>query len=433
MGDSNGLQTDETNRARLASWVSDKLKEYDNNPSLATKRNAKYGSRGEYRLFLETTAAEKVVAIQRKRALVSDERPVPEGLEVRHTPEYGNALYTTRQFKRFDCILVEEPAGGPVKFNGTIFDEMTEVELEEVWRAQLETFCRMQTTTKQRVLNMFHVSLDLGGPSASLHARLQNFANNPSIQADFASILPPSHDHVETPTPGLNTIARVLLIFLSNACEWGGQHALPITGSLITHSCNANATRMVKSPSEHLVEYIARRDLEPGELVTIDYLGAKFWSRQQRRECLFASKRFVCKCPRCMNPDFETAMVCPECFPLPRREHGFCLPPKFMADSPSTAEDTGYIVQQSDDGTPEWVCTACHCKFSTEELEAIRLPEGAPAETYLGLSTYAEQMVEEVGTASLLLALDLSLLLALSCWLWNEGSVVASCMSSIRR
>eukprot|EP00959_Pyramimonas_sp_CCMP1952_P383091 8027365-Pyramimonas_sp.AAC.1 len=95
-GDKDGLQTDDTNRCRLAKWVEDKLEEYKTDRSLAAKKDAKYGSVDGYHLHLETTSAEKVVAIQRKRALATDERPIPEGLEVRHTAEYGNALFTTR-------------------------------------------------------------------------------------------------------------------------------------------------------------------------------------------------------------------------------------------------------------------------------------------------------------------------------------------------
>ena len=223
-------------------------------------------------------------------------------------------------------------------------------------------------------------------------------------------------------TNGTEAAAVIPLVFQGNSVQVSAQRViLPVVGSLFNHSCNPNTVRHYLPSSARAspagqVEFIASRDIRVGEELTIDYLGAKAWGRQRRREYLHLSKDFQCSCARCTRAagDREASLVCPGCLPVGEneqalvvREAGFCVPVDALAYDESRF---GYITcvdhtegwEGGDRITGKWTCSKnCAHTFSTADLQAMALPvhTGAPAGTYYELLEYAEKLAQELEDA----------------------------------
>jgi hypothetical protein len=79
------------------------------------------------------------------------------------------------------------------------------------------------------------------------------------------------------------------------------QAALYHVFSKMQHSCEPNCQRHVH-PRTNRIEVIALRDIEPGELLTIDYTGwlsSGVQSVLDRRALLLDGRGFECICSRC--------------------------------------------------------------------------------------------------------------------------------------
>ena len=153
----------------------------------------------------------------------------------------------------------------------------------------------------------------------------------------------------------------------------------------VTHSCSPNVDLW---PSGDRYEYVALRDIEPGEKLEVDVLHFSLLPRAERQSSLKDGWGVdVCGCKRCAAPDMEGALVCPRCIPAPERVQGFCLPDSYLSSIGDIPESTGHMVE---DASGEWQCTQCG-KLSKDETD-WKLPEGSPAETHITLGEYATSL-----------------------------------------
>ena len=88
-------------------------------------------------------------------------------------------------------------------------------------------------------------------------------------------------------------------------------NALFVYGSKVAHSCEPNTAYSSKT-ADGCLEYKLIRPLKEGDLVTFSYLDKLFATPTHiRRDKLLKSKSFICKCERCVGPDFCRFLNCP--------------------------------------------------------------------------------------------------------------------------
>lgn len=441
---------DATNRKRLNEWVEQKVK--DAKQKDLAKHN---GSRQQYRSHLEWKAATRLAEAQQKRTRAvrggrssSVRAWLPGTMAPVYYPHMGATLESSMSLQKGDVVLVEQVkvAAAPTP---TLTDQSTDRERHECWSAQLAAFAAADATTRARVLKMHKSDTGGGGASASPGegaeaaaegvgagasggageggeggagippARLQRFqtilksicahADGPEDAAEAAALAAFAARHAGTE---LATAAKqVPLVFRGNAVQNAkGRAVLPIIGSLFSHSCNPNTIRALDAPKEGEVEFVATRGIGRKEEITVSYIGHQLWPRARRQEHLKLSKGFNCECVRCNQPDLEAPLPCPACSPLKARVQGFCAPQHGASSGSSSKSSSrpGYIahhpmVYTFNDGSAtagKWVCDVNREHvFTTEDLKAIALPEGAPAPTYHGLLAYADALGEGLSEA----------------------------------
>lgn len=115
-------------------------------------------------------------------------------------------------------------------------------------------------------------------------------------------------------------LGHVLQILSCNRFGHGGQSVqLMFAGSMFEHSCLPNCflgTACTASPNADGPQtYRALRDIQEGEVLSIDYLNfpSGYCSMSARAEA-FQKWGFVCSCPRCVElPEVERSFNCAEC------------------------------------------------------------------------------------------------------------------------
>lgn len=136
-----------------------------------------------------------------------------------------------------------------------------------------------------------------GGYSASS-------CSHPSWSPVVTRALANSQSHYRSIT---GTVPRV---FRGNAIQTGtGQVVLPLLGSLASHSCDPNTTRII-APGGATCEYICTQAVPQGNRLTCSYIGHSVRPTVERQAMLKATKGFECHCPRCSGPDREAALPC---------------------------------------------------------------------------------------------------------------------------
>ena len=115
--------------------------------------------------------------------------------------------------------------------------------------------------------------------------------------------------------------------------------------SKLNHSCLPNLV-YVNSPSFH-ISWIAGRDIDTGEMLTINYSEELFLEPTLvRRRLLLDRYEFVCECRRCTDPtELGTYYDCLPCF-------------KCTIDK-KPIEDSGYLVRVTPDAEANLKCDKC--------------------------------------------------------------------------
>lgn len=205
----------------------------------------------------------------------------------------------------------------------------------------------MSSEQRAKVMDLFHPSLD---EAPSFVAEFKDLALRIACSQD----LPVDH------------VMKLLAIMKANAHGFKGEatayteqvgsvtqahkSALFDLASKVAHSCFPNSMYSSKTGK---LRYIAIRQIAVGEQITFSYLG-DLWSTptEERRAQLLQSKRFVCHCKRCSNPDDCRAVSC----------HKSC---KGIV-RPSYSEDPA--------SKPNWSCTLCGC-FLPQDVKALLMRE----------------------------------------------------------
>eukprot|EP00121_Abeoforma_whisleri_P016576 Awhi_evm1s15204 len=418
---------DTINKKKLYSWIEGQVVKFEaKNANLDSKDVAKYKAK------LERTVAQKIYEFQTKRNLnvstgnaaveettrtttVKGELDfnwvLPPGLDYHSSEDVGRTLVATRNFEKDDVVLTEQcglvvvlPKDAVGVFTDEILknsqkDAKTRDIKRKVLQAQIDCFSQADEITRAKILCLHQAKSLSDSIDDDLVEELFKGCSSNKVVPDTKIR---TSDGKEVIITGKEAVRLVPLIFLGCSIqESSNVICLPILGSLVNHSCDANTLRQFKTTEVQgengkmekclLVEYIARKPIQEGDDISISYLGASLLPTSVRQSLLFNSKNLSCRCDRCIKtPEREACLVCPTCFPLSKRDNGFVV--QYTDDD---ASDFGYICRQPDKDS--WACNRCKQEFTTSEMENdFKLPDGAPAANYLALNQYINKLGEEL-------------------------------------
>jgi hypothetical protein len=127
------------------------------------------------------------------------------------------------------------------------------------------------------------------------------------------------------------------------------QCALYLYASKVSHSCRPSYT---SNTDDGKLEYKAIQEIAAGDMITFSYI-ADVWSTPThlRRKKLQDERSFLCKCTRCVKPDWLRLIKCKHC-------HKGLL-----------------ACTYDDEGFPTWTCQSCNeaalyidCKASEDSM-----------------------------------------------------------------
>lgn len=219
---------------------------------------------------------------------------------------------------------------------------------EDDWMDYLRRFQALPDHLKGVVLDMYCFPLD--SPQLQQFKReiircSSDLNMDTSLAMTLLSIsLANSHKYYGRTNDDYQEVASFLPLSASTSC------ALFLYASKVSHSCYPNTT-YTSNTKDGKMEYKAVREISEGEMVTFPYIG-NLWETptHMRRKVLQDSKSFLCKCERCMSPDWLRLIKCP------------CNSKGFL--------ECTYDDQQ---GLPLWTCASCITvapRSKCEDLEA---------------------------------------------------------------
>lgn len=208
-------------------------------------------------------------------------------------------------------------------------------------------FCKVEDSLPS-LLELYHPSLtepneneaSIVGCAKEALKFLQNHAKGGSKVQKFVT------DRPEEAT-------KSMLVWSCNAFQGGRIYAKE---SRVNHSCNPNAIIKADGDKQSIVAAVA---IQPGDEVTISYLGVLLYAEQRvRQEELLQMKHFRCECTRCQDGfDPAGAIPCPSCHP----RQGRYLEEDVQFDD---EQDVHYAIQRSS-SAKAFECHVCSNKVPT--------------------------------------------------------------------
>lgn len=176
------------------------------------------------------------------------------------------------------------------------------------WFDFLNTFESLPKVSRQGVLDMFHPPLDSetiqGLEQLAVHLKSRSSLDVRTIHKLLAISNTNAHEYYGKVASEFHEIRGAGEIR-------SGRSALFLYGSKVAHDCNPNTSYTSKTFDGKL-EYKAIRPIAAGEMVTFSYLDKLFETPTHiRREKLLETKNFLCKCDRCLGPDYARQIRCP--------------------------------------------------------------------------------------------------------------------------
>lgn len=215
------------------------------------------------------------------------------------------------------------------------------------WLELVSAFVALDEESKNGVLNMFHPPPNLSiMPEANLVA--SQLSLDPTLVAKLILISNfNAHQYFGCDQELYNEVVASLFSPSS-----AGKSALFLFSSKVAHSCNPNVAYSSRT-SDGKLEYKAIRPINTGDMITFPYLTELLETPTHiRRITLIGTKEFLCRCSRCIGPDFSRAISCRKC-----RSGGVVLCTDPEGDSPS------------------WSCSGCGELDSVEKQRITALED----------------------------------------------------------
>ena len=196
------------------------------------------------------------------------------------------------------------------------------------------------------IMDMFHPSLDLPSmlPFRALAVRIGKSSDldELSIQKFFAICNTNSKEYYGRPTEDYKEITTAAR---------SGKSALFLYSSKVAHSCFPNVSYSSKTLDGKL-EFKAIQPIRAGDMITFSYIEKVIETPTHlRRANLQATKEFICRCDRCMGPDYNRLVPC------------------------STCKELVACTYNNETGSAEWVCQVCSSSPVTMSRSAVEEKE----------------------------------------------------------
>jgi hypothetical protein len=201
----------------------------------------------------------------------------------------------------------------------------------EAWLEMVSAFLALGEESKDGVLDMFHPPTK---PKLSIVTDANLVASQLSLDPTLVQKLIlisnfNAHQYYGCDQERFHEVA-------SFSPSSAGKSALFLFGSKVAHSCNPNVTYSSRT-SDGKLEYKVIRPINTGDMITFSYITELLETPTHiRRIRLIETKEFLCRCPRCMGPDFSRAISCNKC---KGGDVVLCTDPK--------------------GGSPSWSCSGC--------------------------------------------------------------------------
>ena len=216
------------------------------------------------------------------------------------------------------------------------------------WSGMISAFMALDKKSKNGVLNMFHPPLSSQSVQ-SQHLKLQAEYLGRQLSMDSTLVHKlmaisncNGHEYYGCDNELYHEAPRE-----SFSRKSSGKMALFLFGSKVAHSCNPNVTYSSRT-SDGKLEYKVICSIKAGDMVTFSYIDELLETPTHiRRTKLIDTKSFLCRCSRCLGPDFSRPFSCNKC------SGGVVLCTDPQGDS------------------PVWSCSGCGAGMEKEHIETL--------------------------------------------------------------
>lgn len=210
--------------------------------------------------------------------------------------EHGRVVLAAKSIKAGSKVIRESPVLVWQKNN---------------WIEFLDNYQVLPDPLKMGVLDMYYFPLgcDILKPLWSVVSRSAGVVGmNENLAMKLVSIsMANSHEYYGSNDELYREVASFMPQHGTEKC------ALFLYASKVSHSCYPNVTYTSKT-NDGKMEYKAVREIKEGDMITFPYIN-NLWEdpTHLRRKKLQDSRSFLCKCSRCMGPDYLRLMKCKNC------------------------------------------------------------------------------------------------------------------------
>ena len=344
-------------RARLQSWIVKKKEKLQNDPEFRRRRVSEHGSRVQYEAFLNHTAAKKLADAQRAVKTLQPGSDKLSGLQLHDIPGGGSLLLASVDFAQHDIVFMELPT--------FVVDEQLSHAVN-----------KHQAKGWERSLRQFSATVDAQAQCRILELPCPVLSEEDAAIAHFQDL---KYRFQDADRLNSENLWKIPILVQAHGFHLAGKVLLLLRGSQLRHSCCPN---LKYRQTGRDIEFRASRDIERGEMLSVDLLGGDVIGAAHRHRRLLLERRISCFCHRCSATDLEGTLLCPSCCCADRTRR-------------SPRADEGYCVRQSATD-PVYHCETCGDTFDSEREFSVQIKGTESRATLL-----VHALMQEIGPENL--------------------------------
>jgi hypothetical protein len=307
--------------AGASTTVCDELKTASSNDVRAVCAGFSQDVRQKLRAAIDAAEAEQKSSAEKRAATKVDTSPslrggddAPSTFRVVSIADLGRCLVAKRVITPGEVVISEPPlltsaegavTAGEAEAYAALLKMPNDVPEASRIVAILRAYCDAPTSVREAVLDSL--------------STIEYDASSAVTQSSREQAQAIREAHAWATGHSIESLTSVLTTFKLNAYPSGvgdaGSALFPMI-RLIQHSCDSNCV-FAPSPSDQRAGrgvVIATRGIAEGEPLTISYHDCTT-ARRMRRRNLQIKKEFMCRCTRCLAPDWNSQVPCPGCHP----------------------------------------------------------------------------------------------------------------------
>lgn len=282
-----------------------------------------------------------------------------DGIEVKYDEKYGHGLYATRDFKKGEIILSEQPLINTLESSKRDREFANELHIDLGVFSTFKTFFDASPEIQNVILSDFYLP-----PQDQLDSVWSKIGSK-SVDETINTCINGVEAWKDIPKETFRKVFMVFTLnshsFHSSGSEVSGS-AIFTFGSKLNHSCEAN-TFYQSIDGKHGV-HTAIISISKGEQITTDYLGKdSIHSRGIRHKILQRTKLFTCECPRCTERmDVSRGLPCPNCSPIGINKKRRSMSGGYIYWHPILSSNE----KKASTAQNYWLCDMCNARFEDD-------------------------------------------------------------------